>query len=53
MSVTLAATTIADYVRESWGLAPMLASVLAALVHVGLLLAFFGVVPLVFIWAER
>ena len=53
MSVILAATTIAGYIRESWGWPPMVASILAALVHVGLLLAFFGVVPLVFIWAER
>ena len=41
--------------RNLFGLeiSPGVAAIVAALFHVGVLISFFGVVPLVFIWAER
>ncbi len=53
MSTILAATTLVDYFQESWELPTTCAYVIAALFHVALLGAFFGLPAGIFIWAER
>ena len=51
MSTVLAASSIADFVAQYIGTTSAYA--FAAVLHAGLVLAFFGVAPLVFIWLER
>ena len=49
----LAVSSIAEYLEESWKSSPGLAMTLAAIVHVALMMALFGLIPMVFIWLER
>jgi NADH-quinone oxidoreductase subunit H len=57
MTPAVFATTLSDFLQESdWWflpLSPMWASAVAAVVHITLLGAFFGLPAFVFIWAER
>lgn len=53
MMPLIAANSIGEYVLESFPVNESVAFTIAALVHVVLILTFFGVAPLVFIWLER
>ena len=48
----LAAGSIVEFLM-GWGLSDGLARLMAAGVHAGLIIAFFGVAPVVYIWLER
>lgn len=52
MTTLLAATTIAEFI-SGFGVPPVLVLLAAAAVHAGLVLAFFGTAPLIYIWLER
>ena len=53
MMPLIADNSIGEYVLESFPVNESVAFTIAALVHVVLILTFFGVAPLVFIWLER
>lgn len=53
MMPLIAASSIGEYVLETFSVNESVAFTIAALVHVVLILTFFGVAPLVFIWLER
>lgn len=53
MMPLLAVNSIGDYLVTSLNLSEPVAFTIAAIVHVLLVLTFFGVAPLVFIWLER
>jgi NADH:ubiquinone oxidoreductase subunit H len=53
MPSILGASTIAEYLEESWNSSPGFAMAIAAIVHVAMIMALFGLIPMVFIWLER
>ena len=53
MMPLIAASSIGEYVLETFPVNESVAFTIAALIHVVLILTFFGVAPLVFIWLER
>ena len=53
MMPLIAANSLGEYVLESFPVNESVAFTIAALIHVVLILSFFGVAPLVFIWLER
>lgn len=49
----LGSNTIAEYLENSWKSSPGVAMFIAAVVHVALMMALFGAIPMIFIWLER
>ncbi|MFG0335789.1 MAG: NADH-quinone oxidoreductase subunit H, partial [Maioricimonas sp. JB049] len=44
---------ISDFLTDNLSVSPILATILAAVIHIALLGAFFGLPAFVFIWTER